>query len=112
MKTVTFYYWLLIYNGDTQTYYYVQGDVVGLLNASGSMVVHYTYDPWGKPISVTDGSGTEKTAATFIGNINPLRYRSYYYDSETGFYYLQSRYYDPNISRFLNADSYDRSFTI
>ena len=61
-----------------------------------SVVASYTYDPWGKIIS---SSGT-------LADINPLRYRGYYYDSETGFYYLQSRYYDPEIGRFINADSY------
>ena len=80
-------------------YYYVlnaQGDVVRIVNSSRSVVASYTYDPWGKIIS---SSGT-------LADINPLRYRGYYYDSETGFYYLQSRYYDPATGRFINADSY------
>ena len=80
-------------------YYYVlnaQGDVVRIVNSSRSTVASYTYDPWGKIIS---SSGT-------LADINPLRYRGYYYDAETGFYYLQSRYYDPEIGRFINADSY------
>ena len=80
-------------------YYYVlnaQGDVVRIVNSSRSVVASYTYDPWGKIIS---SSGT-------LADINPLRYRGYYYDAETGFYYLQSRYYDPAIGRFINADSY------
>ena len=80
-------------------YYYVlnaQGDVVRIVNSSRSVVASYIYDPWGKIIS---SSGT-------LADINPLRYRGYYYDSETGFYYLQSRYYDPEIGRFINADSY------
>ncbi len=80
-------------------YYYVlnaQGDVVRIVNSSRSVVASYTYDPWGKIIS---SSGT-------LADINPLRYRGYYYDSETGFYYLQSRYYDPEIGRFINVDSY------
>ena len=80
-------------------YYYVlnaQGDVVRIVNSSRSTVASYTYDPWGKIIS---SSGT-------LADINPLRYRGYYYDTETGFYYLQSRYYDPEIGRFINADSY------
>ena len=80
-------------------YYYVlnaQGDVVRIVNSSRSVVASYTYDPWGKIIS---SSGT-------LADINPLRYRGYYYDTETGFYYLQSRYYDPAIGRFINADSY------
>ena len=82
-------------------YYYclnLQGDVVGLYSSTGAQVASYTYDPWGKLLSVTDTSGTD------IGTINPLRYRGYYYDTETGFYFLQSRYYDPTVGRFINAD--------
>ena len=85
----------LIY--DNAVYYYVlnlQGDVIGLINTSGTYVAQYAYDAWGKVIS---SSGT-------LADINPLRYRGYYYDSETGFYYLGSRYYDPAIKRFINAD--------
>ena len=84
-----------VYNG-TQ-YYYVrnlQGDVVKILNTSGAVVATYTYDAWGKVTS----SGS-------IGQINPIRYRGYYYDTDTGFYYLQSRYYDPAIKRFISADT-------
>ena len=94
------------YNGTV--YYYVlnvQGDVVGLLNSSGAIAAKYTYDPWGK-VTVQNPSGTTNASSSFIGNINPLRYRGYYYDTETGFYYLQSRYYDPAICRFINADTY------
>ena len=78
------------------TYYYVlnlQGDVVKLIQANGHVVAHYTYDAWGNVSS----SGR-------LAEINPLRYRGYYYDNETGFYYLQSRYYDPANRRFINAD--------
>ena len=95
-------------NGVYNTYYYVlnvQGDVVGLLNSSGAIAAKYTYDPWGK-VTVQNPSGTTNTSSSFIGNINPLRYRGYYYDTETGFYYLQTRYYDPAIGRFINADTY------
>ena len=95
-------------NGVYNTYYYVlnvQGDVVGLLNSSGAIAAKYTYDPWGK-VTVQNPNGTANTSSSFIGNINPLRYRGYYYDTETGFYYLQSRYYDPAICRFINADTY------
>ena len=88
------------YNGTKYYYIFnVQGDVIGILNQSGSQIVSYQYDPWGKVLSV-DGS-----EAFTIGQINPIRYRSYYYDTETGFYYLQSRYYDPTVRRFLNVDS-------
>ena len=81
-------------------YYYrqnLQGDVIGLYSG-GAQVVSYTYDPWGKLLNITDTSGTN------IGTLNPLRYRGYYYDTETGFYFLQSRYYDPTVGRFINAD--------
>ena len=81
------------------TYYYVtnlQGDVMGLVDASGNSVASYTYDPYGKVLTAT-GALAEK---------NPLRYRGYYYDSESGLYYLQSRYYDPATRRFVNADAY------
>ena len=87
-----------IYNG-TQ-YYYVrnlQGDVVRILNTSGTTVVAYSYDAWGK-CTVTSG------ASNAIANANPIRYRGYYYDTDTGFYYLQSRYYDPVVKRFISAD--------
>ncbi len=79
--------------------YYVlnlQGDVIYLVNTAGVAEASYAYDPYGSILSST-GS---------LANVNPLRYRGYYYDTETGFYYLQSRYYDPIVKRFLNADSY------
>ena len=86
-----------------ETYYYVlnlQGDVVKLIHYIPGFeyesVATYEYDAWGNIVS---SSGR-------LAEINPLRYRGYYYDSETGFYYLQSRYYDPANRRFINADSY------
>lgn len=88
----------------TELYYYVlnaQGDVIALLNSAGALVASYNYGAWGN-YSVHDKDGKKTTDATFIGHINPLRYRGYYYDAETGFYYLQSRYYDPAICRFIN----------
>ena len=81
------------------TYYYVlnlQGDVVKLIQANGHVVAQYTYDAWG---NILDSGGD-------LAAVNPLRYRGYYYDNETGFYYLQSRYYDPANRRFINADNY------
>ena len=87
----------LKYNGTV--YYYIlnlQGDVIRLVNSSGATVASYEYDPYGKVLSAT-GS---------MAAINPLRYRGYYYDEETGLYYLQSRYYDPQTGRFINADSF------
>lgn len=88
------------YNG--QSYFYLlnlQGDVIGIYDGSGNIVVRYTYDSWGKVISVTG------SLADTVGVKNPLRYRGYYYDVETKLYYLQSRYYDPETCRFINADS-------
>ena len=63
-------------------------------------------------MTVTNENGTTNTQADFIGNINPFRYRGYYYDTETGFYYLQTRYYDPEICRFINADDYELIATL
>ena len=77
----------------------IQGNVIALLDSSGEVVVQYKYDAWGNQI-VTGSNST-------LGNLNPFRYRSYYYDTETGLYYLQTRYYDPEVGRFLNIDSLD-----
>ncbi len=100
----------VIYNdGSTSTlYYYVlnaQGDVAAILNSSGKLAASYDYDAWGN-CTVYDSSAKVLTDPTSIANLNPLRYRGYYYDAETGFYYLQSRYYDPAICRFINADTF------
>lgn len=79
------------------TYYYItnlQNDVMYLVDASGAKVAEYSYDPFGKV----------NTATGSMAEINPIRYRGYYYDIETGFYYLQARYYDPSVCRFINAD--------
>ena len=92
----------------TELYYYVlnaQGDVIALLNANGTLAASYNYGAWGN-YSVHDKDGKKTTDATFIGHINPLRYRGYYYDRETRLYYLQSRYYDFANCRFINADTY------
>ena len=97
-----------LYNGTPHYYVYNgQGDVVRLISASGATEAMYTYDAWGKILSVTDGSGNTISDASHIANVNPIRYRGYYYDVETGFYYLQSRYYDPEVGRFINADDID-----
>ena len=89
-----------------QRFYYMtnlQGDVIGILNTSAELVAEYDYDPYGNLISFT-GSSTGTELQQLIGQTNPLRYRGYYFDQETGFYYLQSRYYDPSLGRFINAD--------
>ena len=92
----------------TELYYYVlnaQGDVIALLNSAGALVASYNYGAWGN-YSVHDKDGKKNTSASFIGHINPLRYRGYYYDRETRLYYLQSRYYDFANCRFINADTF------
>ena len=97
-------YALLVRDSSTATptvalFFYVtnlQGDVVMLLDASGNVVAEYSYNAWGEILS---SAGT-------MADVNPIRYRGYYYDAETGLYYLQSRYYDPEIGRFLNADAF------
>jgi len=84
----------------------LQGDITGIYNATGTLVVEYEYTPYGAIFAITDANGNDiSTNATHIANINPFRYRGYYYDTETGFYYLITRYYDPVVGRFLNADS-------
>ena len=87
------------YNGTM--YFYVknlQGDVIRIIDLAGTEVASYVYDAWGN-IKDTNGEPT-------IREINPIRYRGYVYDTETGLYYLQSRYYDLFAGRFLNADAY------
>ena len=99
-------------------YYYAinaQGDVEGIFltkknTTTGTQEVHwmghYTYDAWGNITSITNAVGAPLTNPASVVSRNPLRYRGYYYDTETGFYYLQSRYYDPTNRRFINADCY------
>ena len=109
-KTLEFVYddssqpFAMIYKhgSETELYYYLvntQGDVSAILDSSGKLAASYDYDAWGN-CTVYDSSDAA------IGDLNPLRYRGYYYDAETGFYYLQSRYYDFANCRFINADVY------
>ena len=101
------------------TYYYIKnilGDIVGIIDNNGQIIAKYAYDAWGNHkiyIQCTEGfvAIDDKLSYTqtelnnkFIAEINPFRYRSYYYDTETGLYYLNSRYYDPETGRFINAD--------
>ena len=91
---------------DGVRYYFqknLQGDVARIFNANGYLVARYVYDAWGNH-TVYDSNGNINTDENFIGNINPFRYRGYYYDVETGLYYLNTRYYDPFACRFINAD--------
>ena len=89
------------YNGTV--YYYLttlQSDVLMILDTNGQPVAEYTYDAWGRIHEITG------SMAATLGQINPLRYRGYVYDQETGLYYLNSRYYNPQWGRFLNADAF------
>mgnify|MGYP002624786168 CR=1 FL=1 len=81
------------------------GDAAALYTSDGMLVGTYEYDPYGKLLSETANAEFDDTDGILIKN--PFRYRDYYYDSETGWYYLQSRYYDPQVKRFINADSTD-----
>ena len=98
--------------GTEYSYYYThnsRGDIIGIYNGAGELKAHYEYDAWGNVISITDNNGNAITNPNHIGNLNPFRYRGYYYDTESGFYYLMSRYYDPVTHRFINADGYFQS---
>jgi len=84
----------------------LQGDVIGIVNSDGYVVAKYAYDAWGN-CKVQNPDGTENINSSFIGNVNPFRYRGYYFDAETGLYFLQSRYYDPEVGRFISQDLVD-----
>ena len=82
------------------SYYYIyniQGDVTHIIDSNRNVVATYEYDPYGKILNLS--------TLTDIGKLNPFRYRGYYYDSESNLYYLNSRYYNPEIGRFINADA-------
>ena len=90
----------IIYN--SEPFYFIknlQGDIISITNKNGTSVAGYSYDAWGVCTIVSDLSNCN------IAEVNPFRYRGYYYDSETKLYYLQSRYYDPAVGRFINADA-------
>ncbi len=80
-----------------------RGDVIELRENSGAIYATYTYDSWGRCVSVKNSSGNACSVNT-VAVQSSIRYRGYVYDYETGLYYLQSRYYDPEVGRFLNAD--------
>lgn len=89
-------------------YYYVKnifGDIIEILDSNCNLVARYEYGSYGEIISIMDAEGYDiSDDFSHIANINPFRYRSYYYDKETGLYYLNSRYYNPKWGRFINAD--------
>ena len=104
-------YWQYYYFGKN-----IQGDVIALYRSdynstsktyTPTLVATYTYDPWGAPTGIYDANGsTISQTAYHVAAYNPFRYRGYRYDGDTRLYYLQSRYYDPAIGRFINADGY------
>ena len=89
------------------TYYFfknLEGDIIGIYNSSGTVVARYFYLAYGHAM-ILNPDYTQNGSASFIGNVNPFRYRGYYYDIEINKYYLMSRYYDQTTGRFINADS-------
>jgi RHS repeat-associated protein len=83
-----------------ETYFYITnmlGDVIGIVDSNGTLIEEYKYDAWGNLLN-------ENEIYSDIGILNPFRYRGYYYDSDLGLYYLNSRYYDATIGRFISAD--------
>ena len=94
---------MLRLNGKTDYFYLYNGlgDVVGLVDSSNQVVVRYQYNSWGKVTSTQDTSGVS------LATLKPFRYRKYVYDPETGLYCLGSRYYDPEVGRFVNADDFE-----
>ena len=98
--------------GSEYSYYVThnwRGDIVGIYSGSGVLTAKYEYDSWGNVVSIKNGSGAAIADQNNIGNLNPFRYRGYYYDAESGLYYLMTRYYDPVTHRFINADGYFHS---
>ena len=90
------------FNGALYSYVHnLQGDIVGIVDSAGSLVVEYKYDAWGKPTLVR----TLTAVYEALAELNPFRYRGYVFDEETGLYYLRSRYYNACSSRFSNTDA-------
>ena len=90
----------------TENFYYrrnLQGEITGILNSSGVQLATYTYSPYGMLVNTSYDASVTANARTAI-DASSLRYKGYYYDAGTGFYYLQSRYYDPKVGRFISAD--------
>ena len=90
----------------TKEYLYIrniQGDITSIIDTEGNIICTYAYDGYGNHI-VLDENGKEDTSLTSIGHLNPFRYRGYYFDEESGLYYLNSRYYDPETGRFISPD--------
>ena len=91
-----------------KTYIYLRDillNILGIIDENGNYIVRYKYSAYGKVTK--DIESNLSNDSTFVANFNPLIYKGYYYDIETGFYYLESRYYDPEIGRFISPDSVD-----
>lgn len=100
---------LIGFNYNLTTYYYIKNtlnDIIGIKDINSNTIATYEYDSFGNILGIKDASGNEITSESHIAIINPFRYRSYYYDSENNLYYLNSRYYNPQWGRFINADNY------
>lgn len=98
---------LIGFKKDNETYFYqknIQEDITGIYNKNYELLATYDYDSWGNILSIKNQNNEEITDKFHIAHLNPFRYRSYYYDEETNLYYLNSRYYNPEWGRFLNAD--------
>ena len=100
-----------LYNG-TQYFYLTNqmGDVIGITDNAGTLIATYTYGAWGEVLAVTPATAGNATQLS-IANANPLRYRGYYLDQESGYYYNLSRYYDSNDLRFISSDVFEIVFT-
>ena len=79
-------------------------NILGIIDSSGNLVVKYNCDAWGNH-SACNPDGRVNNSETFIGNINPFRYKGYYYDTDTEMYYCKNRYYNPVLRRFISPDS-------
>lgn len=95
------------YNGTI--YHYLknnQDDIIGIIDTNNNIIANYKYDSWGNILSITDGNNNDISQnSSHVANINPFRYRSYYYDKESKLYYLNARYYNPKWGRFISIDA-------
>ena len=101
-----------LYNG-TQYFYLTNqmGDVIGITDNAGNLIATYIYGAWGEVLATTPATAGNSSQLA-IADANPLRYRGYYLDQETGYYYLQSRYYTPRFARFISSDQVDNGLTV
>ena len=98
---------LLGFTYKNKTYYYKKNafdDIICIYDSNYKEVCTYSYDAYGNILSIKDSTGKDITDTSNVALINPFRYRSYYYDTETNLYYLNSRYYSPKMGRFINCD--------